>query len=300
MKVILSGAGASFGSPNVIPTNPPLSRDLYSRLQARFPWSWGKFPANYKKKFSDNFEIAMGELWNSGSHSVPNLMQEMGIFFAEFSISTTGADTYSQLIGKLRKAKKLKGVAFSTLNYETLLEIAISLSGNSVNYLGEFFESDETITVWKLHGSCNFLPGEGVSATRGVNYGRGVTFNTDVKIVNPGEVAAYLGGNTALYPIMSIFAEEKTVQISPDLVKRIQDFWKESIQKAESIAVIGVNPNPIDKHIWEPLAATPATIFFIGDEKNTKKWIGKYRTGKSDRFIGSLFQDCVDDLVDIL
>ncbi len=89
------------------------------------------------------------------------------------------------------------------------------MAGRAVNYFHNAPASDSDIIIWKLHGSCNFLPHGGVTATRGVSFSPGVTFGTGIRPVNPNEVAAYCTGNTALYPVMAVYARAKPVQIAP-------------------------------------------------------------------------------------
>ena len=242
----------------------------------------------------------MGSLWDSGSHAIPNLMQQMAIFFARYTPLRRQNDSYSVFIEQLSKAEKLDDVIFSSLNYECLLEIAVSLSGRSVNYLSEHIPSAETLTLWKLHGSCNFLPGEGVQATRGVSFGPGVTMNPGVRVVNPSEVAPFCTGDTALYPIMSVYARGKPVQISPYVTDSLQAWWKTAVEAADAVAVVGVNPNAVDEHIWLPLAATNAPVSLVGNEAAIDAWIDESRDGKPSTYIGPRFHDYIHDLADFL
>jgi hypothetical protein len=43
-KVVLFGAGASYGAGGIVPDSPPLGWDLYDRLCRCYPDSWGALP----------------------------------------------------------------------------------------------------------------------------------------------------------------------------------------------------------------------------------------------------------------
>lgn len=79
--MVLFGAGASYGAGGVFPSAPPLSNSLYRELASMFPMTWGTFPSSLQAQFYTNFEDGMNVLWNSGSHAIPVLMQQMAIFF---------------------------------------------------------------------------------------------------------------------------------------------------------------------------------------------------------------------------
>lgn len=299
-NLVLFGAGASHGPPSIIPSQPPLGSDLYQSLAAMFPHSWGSMPSELETEFIHDFETGMAQLWESGSHAIPNLMQHMAIFFAQYNIEASGTDSYSALLEQLANEGKLANTIFSTLNYECLLEIAASTSGRAVNYKSEYTPSEEALTIWKLHGSCNFLPGEAIKATRGVSYSSGVSMNIGVREVNPSEVAPYLTSNTALYPVMSIYTEGKPVQISRNVIESLQNSWKVAVDSAEAVAVVGVHPNIIDEHIWVPLASTNASVSLIGNDEAINQWIREARGSRPSQYIGSRFQEHIAELVEFL
>ena len=262
-----------------------------------FPGSWGNLPTSLATEFIRDFEAGMGQLWESGSHAIPNLMQHMAIFFARYNVQLSRTDSYSMFLERLANDDKLEDAIFSTLNYECLLEIAVSGSGRTVNYLSEHIPSEETLTLWKLHGSCNFLPGEGVTATRGVSFGPGVTMNPGIRTVNPSDVTPYCMSDTALYPIMSVYTRGKPVQISPYVTESLQNWWKAAVESAESVVVVGVHPHAVDEHIWAPLASTNASVSLVGNDDAIRAWIRDARNGRPSQYIGSRFHDHIDELV---
>jgi hypothetical protein len=294
--IVLFGAGASYGAGGVLPSVPPLGSSLYQELSSMFPATWGSLPSSLKVQFYTNFEDGMSTLWNSGSHAIPILMQKMAIFFARYRLSSQRLDAYSKLLDSLTYSGK--SMLFSSLNYDCLFEIAVLMAGRTVTYFNDAPTSDSDIIIWKLHGSCNFLPqGGNVTLTRGVSYGSGASFNTGIQSVNPNEVETYCTGNTALYPAMAVYARGKPVQIAPSVIQQIQQYWTDAIKSASTVICIGVHPHLQDKHIWEPLSATNAKLLFIGNEKAFLDWQSRYRINGNSIFIGNRFDSCIKAIV---
>lgn len=132
--VILFGAGASHGAGGVFPSAPPLGTDLYRELASMFPTTWDNFPSSLQTQFHTDFEEGMSALWNSGSHAIPVLMQQMAIFFTRYRLSSQRVDAYSKLLDALTHSGE--SVLFSSLNYDCLFEIAVLIAGRAVRYFG--------------------------------------------------------------------------------------------------------------------------------------------------------------------
>jgi hypothetical protein len=295
--VVLFGAGASHGEVGIFPSTPPVGSGLYQELASMFPTTWGTLPSSLQVKFHNNFEDGMSALWDSGSHAIPVLMQQMAIFFARYQLASQKVDAYSRLLEDIEQSGKLSSVRFSSLNYDCLFEIGVSLAGRTVNYFSDVPASDSDVIMWKLHGSCNFLPHGGVTATRGVSFGPGVTFGTGIRPVNPNEVTTYCTSDTALYPIMAVYARGKPIQIASGIIQQIQGFWTTAIESASMVIVIGVNPHPADKHIWEPLSATEAKLLFVGNKSAFSDWQSTYRGDRASIYLGNRFDSCISAII---
>jgi hypothetical protein len=295
--VVLFGAGASHGEVGILPSTPPLGAGLYQELASMFPTTWGTLQSSLQAQFYNNFEDGMSALWDSGSHTIPMLMQGMAIFFARYQLSYQKVDAYSRLLEEMEKSGKLSSVRFSSLNYDCLFEIGASLAGRTVNYFDDVPASDSDVIVWKLHGSCNFLPHGGVTATRGISFSPGVAFGTGIRPVNPNEVTTYCTSDTALYPVMAVYARGKPVQIASEIIQRIQGFWAAAIESASTVIVIGVNPHPADKHIWEPLSTTESKLLFVGNKSAFSDWESTYRRDRNSVYLGGRFDSCIREIV---
>lgn len=269
--VFLFGAGASNGCGEVYPHNPPLGGQLYDCLCKEFPDSWGLLSPDLKNLFASNFEEGMDCLWKMHSDKSSLLLQHMGIYFSRFTPVSKGGTLYRKLVSKLIDLRlEAKDVIFSTLNYDCLIDGELTQAGLVVNYL---FSTEHTngMPFIKLHGSCNWF--------LDFPMGRYVQFNSTLRLKAPiysldkqEAVKKYLIGDTSLYPVMRLYTKEKPAQLSPDFFEHLEKQWSEIIMSAEQVAIIGVKPYPVDRHIWDPLTNTSANIFYIGNKSSYEKW----------------------------
>jgi hypothetical protein len=294
MNIFLFGAGASYGSGQVDPCPPPLGGDLYMALKRIFPTTWGNFDSTLQSTFKSNFENGMAKLIETNSHVIAPLMQQMAIFFARFGLSPTNDNLYKDLVTKLKLKKLLSKTLLSTLNYECICEIAAFHAGVNIDYFGK--DENESAKIWKIHGSCNFKL-EGIEATRDVSFGMGAIFNGEgIQVIDPRQVSNTFRGNTALYPSMCLYAKDKPLAIAEGLIKNFQEEWSEKLRNANKIFVIGVRPLAEDKHIWQPIADSVGSLYFIGDKIEFETWISTNRPTKTSEYIGKYWKDC-DNLI---
>ncbi len=133
---ILTGAGASYGAGKLVPKAPPLGGNLYEELAKRFPSSWGNFPWQYASLLQQNFESGMQQVWEKRLDLVQGLMIDMACYFAEFDPSKDNSDCYSKLAATIAKYKVEDRVAFATLNYECVFDVAACCAGLKIAYAG--------------------------------------------------------------------------------------------------------------------------------------------------------------------
>jgi len=302
-NIVLFGAGASNGTLNVLPESPPLGSGLYPKLAEAFPSTWGILPAPLVIKFESNFEDGMDELWQNHSNVVPNLMQDTARFFARYRLDETQGDYYSRLILYLQQAKKLDNYAFSTINYECLIEHALNLAGRKVCYGPEYSTNSDISTLWKIHGSCNFTV-KGITARKGegidVRYTSGATFHgSGIDFINPTQVPTYCATN-ALYPCMSLYAPGKPNQMARAMIESMQQNWQLYVSTADKVIVIGAAPYPPDTHIWDHIANCPGHLYYIGDEEKFIGWARNRRKTNTFSHIGDEIANCYRNLKAIL
>jgi hypothetical protein len=84
------------------------------------------------------------------------------------------------------RARTFPSTLFSTLNYERILEYDICQQGMSIDWWNFPSLYADFASVFKLHGSCNFVPRD-VQATRDVGYTNAASFPGPAKaILNVG------------------------------------------------------------------------------------------------------------------
>ena len=299
-KVVLFGAGASYGAGGIVPESPPLGADLYAELRRCFPQSWGAMPTRLDTAFRSPeapFEAGMEFLWRDASHVVPELMQQMALYFAQFRPSRPGGTLYGAVARALKHADCAEEILLSTLNYDCVLEIALAQHGFQVGYT-TFPPSRGSASVWKLHGSCNFLP-TGVWASKGaVTITRGVVFNGPPRFVEPNDAIAFCLGDNALPPQMCLYMPRKPVQIAPQTLAAQQEAWRDLVAAAEEVIIIGVALNAGDAHLWDALASTEARLLYVSpDTTPFVKWASEQRSGRPVQDMATTFGNAIDDLL---
>lgn len=265
-KVILVGAGASFDSGEVHPTNPPLGNDLFTQLESIFPETWGSLPESLRKEFLNYFEDGMVALSEFDSSLHAPLYQAIGAYFAQFSLGEN--NHYSTLIDGLYNSIDSGETVFASLNYDCLLEQAIVAAEIDLNPIPE--RLGKAGTVIKPHGSCNFLPAS-IQAS-GISFTEGVSFDAGVNCVSRDDVIEYYHSDRDLYPAIALYRPDKEAQISPSTIHRFQELYQEAVSEANIIGIIGAGIHPQDNHVWDPLASSDAAIHYIGGKSGFEDW----------------------------
>ena len=136
-RVFLFGAGASYGAGPTIPENPPLGPDLFEALAKQY-WHWEDLRTrDWMSIFASDFEQGMGRLWKIATEKdnihafVAVLVRDMARFFSAFEPRVGNA--YLQLVEALEAKRKIDGTIVSTLNYECMLESALSARGGNAS-----------------------------------------------------------------------------------------------------------------------------------------------------------------------
>jgi hypothetical protein len=230
-------------------------------------------------------------------HAVPPLMRAMTDYFATFALHTSGFDLYSQLLRRLSK-DALTNTLFSSLNYECLLETAASISGCPVEY-GDAPLTSRAVRVWKLHGSCNFLP-DGIQM-QGVDWGGPIQIEGGIRVVDAPTARQWVQGNTSLYAAMCLYTVDKPIQIGASLITALQTEWGRLVRGAETVVVIGTRPHDQDRHLWEPLAEARGDLYFCGAHQSFYGWLRRCgRATTHSHFAGSTFEDALPLIADVL
>ena len=283
--VVLFGAGASHGAGWIRPERPPLGAALFHELSRLYPGSWGALPWEIRSAFAIHFESGMGILSERAAMAIPQLMREMAVYFIQFRADDDRC-LYMRLINDLRSRGILDLLAFSSLNYDCVFDLALAGCGMPLNY----FDPPDAFRVplWKLHGSCNMFSKD-VTASQGISYGSGVTFEGGIQaFLDSNRVIEHSLAETGLAPVMCLYMKGKPTSVSPSALKAVQDIWSGQIVKARAVFVVGTRPWPDDRHVWGPLAETSADVFLVGDASEGREWARRNRKGRTDT-IGAYF-----------
>jgi hypothetical protein len=282
-KVVLFGAGASFGSLGIYPHPPPLGRHLYSRLKIEFPQTWGKLPKNFHEIFDKNFEKGMLSLFKTTEFSliIPSLMRDMAEYFCNF-IPICHENLYIKFLAELKDS--IIDIVFSSLNYDLIFENAAIQNQLATP---SFERNDNTPYLLKLHGSCNFLPIGLTVKDIGFAGGPAPMINMNIKASSTEEVKRFCHDpGQALYPAMCLYMKSKVAQFGYNVILELQKKWTNEILNAEKVLIIGVKPYPEDRYIWDPLSQTNAILGYIGNKNDFEYWKEAFRKDKNSELLG--------------
>ena len=305
----LFGAGASFGCGELVSTygdsRIPPGRGLYAALSKQnLVHDKIKGDAAINEAFLDDFEKGMGlfceKFLGPDNLVFQNFLNNLSLYLSSFSILDPASNLYSRFIDILHE-KNIEAT-IATLNYNSLIEEAIERSGRyKINYW-----EDNPLSLLKLHGSVNFLPQVVVELLQhGVPYfanniaGAGMMAGP-VMAVCRGDVQKYCSCNV-VHPSMALYERGKRVLSCPAAVEDIQKRWKEKIQKAENIFIVGMRVIEDDQHIWGPLSKVKANIYWYNknDIEEFNAW--KEKSGKVNAYhIDGWFDNFIETFINKL
>jgi hypothetical protein len=293
---ILVGAGASYGAGSILPERPPLGNQLFLELQRIYPRTWGTIIGDLGDIFHDNFELGMKNIWDNFSHSISLLMQDMSEYFIQFR-PLNNASLYCKLINDLKLKGILNSVSFTSLNYDIILELSLFANGYSVNYFQQGSEEPNEVEVLKIHGSSNFI-GTGIEGGKGISYSSGAVFNGGIKAsFDSSEVIENFLVKSGIAPVMSLYMEGKPVNVSPQILKDLQNTYQSRCSKAKTILIIGVKPIVEDKHIWDCMKESSANVYYVGS--NTDFELFK-ELGISANHLGEYFNTSFKKITNVI
>lgn len=270
MVTILFGAGASFGSGGCSPYAPPLGNDLFFKLNEQ-GGNFSKLNADIKAKFIEHgFETGMASI-EDDSRNITPMQKEMACYLSKFFIKNDNA--YARLFNKLRT--ELSEITIATLNYDLLIEQAITINGHNVDYNAD----GKGVSLLKPHGSSNFLPQLplGWNISGNVIIGGGTYFEgLDTKAVGShDEVKKWCENsrNSDLSPVLALYQKGKRIVINNELINNIQRKYVDAISQSNLIFVVGVKYVEHDNHIWDSLSSSNAKIVIVDPyPDDTVRW----------------------------
>jgi hypothetical protein len=285
VKIILFGAGASFGSEANKEYTPPLGPNLFKKLESRGGVA-SSIPDEIKSLFHEDFESGMREYNIYTNNNSMTFQRELAHYLAEFSPNENNA--YSEVI----KEFGVNNITYVSLNYDLLFEQCAGQMNFGITYSSK--KQNMMASLLKIHGSSNFWPT--ISLGGGITFsGNKVDVESDVQPLNQIQTLKRCKEDKGLAPALAHYAVGKDIKVCPSFVSRQSDEWKVSVTEAKKIAVIGVKVHEVDTHIWDELGKSKASIWYVGFDSDKAAFnVWKERHNKTNAFfIESDFQSCV-------
>jgi hypothetical protein len=219
VKLILLGAGASYGSGPTEPYAPPLGNTLFNELEKRGGIS-AAVPDEIKEQFRSDFEKGMAAYTDFTNDNTIGFQRELAHYLASFS--PLDGNTYVELIREFG----IKNTIYVSLNYDLLFEL--SASSENINTCYSTERPEDHVSLLKIHGSSNFWPQIPVGQMDGVTIENcNVAIEAPVNSLNQRETLYRCENEKGLAPAIALYAEGKAVKVSPSYVNRQIEEWKE-------------------------------------------------------------------------
>lgn len=286
--LFLFGAGASYGSQTC--ARPPLGGcDLFNALVGCDPAGWGKLNTDLAKIFRNDFEEGMAQIVDTRRTAL-----QLALARYLFGFEPSDGNLYFKLAKRIRRYRADKGVrwpgAFATLNYDRLLQSALTRAGLHFDLYEGFLDAFEMCAP---HGLCNLFPSR-VRYDPNVSIdprnpmvvfeaGSRIEFDkSPVLLESPSDFA--LAASWPFPPVMSYYEPLKESTVQMEWLEDRRDRFTMLVRSAEKIAIIGVRVHAeVDQHIWAPLADTPATLLYCsGNADDFRKWRLKVQRNNSN------------------
>jgi hypothetical protein len=293
VALVLMGAGASFGSKDVIPYPPPLGNGddgLFARLEEKFA-SIRSIPDNIKATFRKNFEEGMASFNKHSDGDVMSFQRSLAHYLAEFSPGER--NEYRRLIRDLGVAR----IIYSTLNYDLLFELAAASLGLHTNYSRKPWAGH--VRLLKPHGSSNFWPDIPLGTFRQVKFkNTKIDIAAPVRPVDQRDTLHRCQQEDSLSPAIALYAEGKPVKVCPDYVTDQQDQWRQVATNASQIFITGVRVNYTDAHLWDVLGMTKAKVVYFGLDGDREAFLDwkEHKRKKQAYFVPGYFSDAIDSM----
>jgi hypothetical protein len=248
------------------------------------------------------FEAAMVRFSDGHSAIVGWMLKDMAKFFAKFRPGH--GNRFTTLLASL--GSNVRSCVLATTNYDLLLEYA--LGANGFSSVMAYPPPPGAVCLRKLHGSCNFLPAIDTSLWTNVNlaspYGRPnliIENGCDIRLAkSTEEITQFCESSNSLPPAIAVYGPGKPALTGVRTIARLQKSFAEAVACASSVIVVGLRVNEEDQHIWGPLAATDAPLFYVApDRERFEKWAERRGQTKA-KWLCARFEDALEPIADLV
>jgi hypothetical protein len=292
--LFLLGAGASFGCGPVEPFRPPLGKDLFGELGAKYP-TWGQLPREAQLEFQRDGLFEPGFVWVRANmdHLSAALLREMALYFLQFRPKQGNA--YAELIDTVLGWKT--EVTIATLNYDLILDIVVAgKQKGTIDY--DIPSSTGRVPILKLHGAPNILPTVPLGMISGTTFANNkrAAYSGPMEFASIEKSQRRWSADDSLGPAMALYAPGKDVLMSPEIVEHIQRSYWRAAQSVEKIYVVGVSYVEHDSHVWDVLISTPAAVVIANPDGSTYARFMELRGSRPTSFTPIKFQEFLAEL----
>jgi hypothetical protein len=254
--VLLLGAGASFGSDTA--AVPPLGGQLFDALRRFNPTGWGTVPSEFARKFRGDFEAAIAEFGSTHPHALPPLQRAMAAFF--FDLVPRASNLYVRLAKRIATAHWPGAIC--TLNYERLLELSVGAAGLHP-VVGKRDNGGPCVELCLPHGCCHIFCEGARGMSTGVSFAAfRVTTDGPVVVLSDATQHRRRIEHDAFPPVMSYFEPTKRTTAGASFITGQRNRWAELTAQADRIVAVGIRLRPHDRHIWDPITQSPASVVY--------------------------------------
>lgn len=230
-----------------------------------------------------------------------------------FRFEPSDGNLYRKLGKRIKSYERTTGMrwngAFATLNYDRLLQLALTVTSVPFSLSGPMGPGFE---ICAPHGLCNLFSGT-------VRYERNFSASERPAIIFADHTSTLEGdappvlirsqeefdtvAKYGLPPIMSYYEGEKLSSIHMEWLHMHRNRFHELVRHAGKIAIVGMRVHEVDLHIWEPLAMTSAKLLYCsGDGGEFSAWQTRVgRRPESDELLtGMYFRDGFETILKFL
>jgi hypothetical protein len=216
-----------------------------------------------------------------------DLMQQMAAYFLQFQPDMDAEDLYLLFLRHLYGFLDPQDLLFATLNYENLLEFAL-------------VRNHQPRRVLRPHGAVDWWVREAILRPGNRAIGAGYHFTgRSVRPIPRNQILSRMAAE-GKYPVMAIFMPSKRTQVGQQRLFLHQSRLANAVMRARSVTVIGVRPHPVDTHIWGPIAATPAPVYFVGGQTEFEGWADEHRGELPSHFVATTFEASITAIPTLL
>ncbi len=285
-KMIIFGAGASYGSEENNQNTPPTGEYLFGELKLFDQNGWGSISNEFAGNFRSNFEKGKIIYAKERPGELINLHKSMARYFYKFIPSVD--NLYIKFAKRILNSK-WQG-CFATINYERLLELSLFYTGLKPIITDKKRVDIPQIELILPHGCCHFFIDKKTVYIDPNQYVEGLSVSINGPIVIAKDDSDFYNklNSNLVPPVMSYYEPLKRTTSGSEFIKGQRKRFEEKVMESKIICIIGVKVNHNDDHIWGPLIRTKGRLIYCSGVKGGeefKKWKKDYRDNKPDKII---------------